>query len=236
LAAKSLKPKSIQDITRLVRSILASAVDPVTLDPLYPRTWNTRAIGAPRVKAQHQPAATAEQIKAIIHNRKINLRNRVLIATLAATGLRSGECLAIKCMPRADEFTTWDVATATIYVRKSLWRGNLQRPKTDAAIRDVELSKETNDMLREFAKSHKLGDFLFHAKSGKPLDDAYVRRDVLTPLGIDGAHSLRRFRTTRLRDEILVPESILRGWIGHAVVGGFRKVFEAKSRTPASMV
>jgi integrase len=83
----------------------------------------------------------------------------------------------------------------------------------------VELSKETNDMLREFAKSHKLGDFLFHAKSGKPLDDAYVRRDVLTPLGIDGAHNLRRFRTTRLRDEILVPKSILRGWIGHAVVG-----------------
>ena len=51
--------------------------------------------------------------------------------------------------------------------------------------------------------------------SGKPLDDGYVRRDVLKPLGIDGAHSLRRLRVSYLR-EVGCNESVLKVWIGHA--------------------
>jgi hypothetical protein len=57
---------------------------------------------------------------------------------------------------------------STIYIRQAIWRGKEQDPKTDAAVRDVDVPKELAAMLAEFIGDRKDG-FLFRSASGKSL-------------------------------------------------------------------
>jgi integrase len=86
----------------------------------------------------------------------------VLFALLAGTGLRIGEALGLKL----GEHLSGDFST--IRVRQSVWRGSVQTPKTDNAVREIDLSSS----LAAFLKAH-IGDqtsgFLFQSESGRPL-------------------------------------------------------------------
>ena len=145
-----------------------------------------------------------------------NRANGVLLALLGATGLRIGELLALQIGPDpSDQNTVWDADARMIRVRKSVWRGKLQDPKTTAAVREIDLSTPVNKMLQEFAKGRKQGEFLFCTKSGKPLEQSYVSTYILKPAGIPGCHALRRLRVSHLR-EVGCNESILKAWLGHS--------------------
>jgi integrase len=159
-----------------------------------------------RSRKQHQPTVTKEFLQSILGNKSIKVRDRVLLALLGATGLRIGELQALQFGPDpADQNTVWDPDERMIRVRKSVWRGKLQDPKTSAAIRDIDLSTPANRMLQEFAKGGQQGEFLFCTKYGKPL----------RPLGIPGCHALRRLRVSHLR-EVGCNEDILKAWLGHS--------------------
>jgi len=59
-------------------------------------------------------------------------RERVLFALLAGTGLRIGEALALKHSDFSDGFRV-------LRVNRSLWKGKEQSPKTENAVREVDL-------------------------------------------------------------------------------------------------
>jgi len=68
-----------------------------------------------------------------------------------------------------------------------------------------------NQALIEFAKNRT--GFLFG--NGKPMSAPHAYKYGLAETRIDGAHSLRRFRATRL-EEIGAPEPLRKFWLGHA--------------------
>jgi integrase len=186
--------------------------------------WNTdfifKAVENPG--KPYQPVATSAQVNSILGNRELKARDRVFVALAASTGLRIGELLAIRIGKAPG--TCWD--GSMIRVRESIWRGKPQAPKTPAAIREVDLPLQVEGMLEEFTFGRKPGEFLFNTSNGNAIDPSYVATKILTPVGIPGAHSLRRLRVSHLR-EVGCNESILRFWIGHSgktITDGYDKL------------
>jgi integrase len=216
LNEKELSPKSVKEICSFVRAVIASAVDQEG-NKTYPRQWNHDFIDAIPVGAQLQPVASKDKLQAVLNNPAIKARDRVFLALAASSGLRLGELVAIKIHSEGCDCkreTHWDAKASMIRVRTSVWRGKLQAPKTAAAIREVDLCQSVNKMLAEFTKKLAPGEFLFSTKKGRPLDPKYIRDYILAPHAVPGAHALRRFRVTHLR-EVGCNEDILRGWLGH---------------------
>ncbi len=110
----------------------------------------------------------------------------------------------------------------TLYIRQSVWNGKEQDPKTENAIRDVDVCSNLAAMLKDYIGNRTNG-FLFHAESGKPLLQRNILRDglnpILTKLNLKqngkAFHSFRRFRVMHLRKN-RVPWDLEKFWIGHA--------------------
>ncbi len=213
LAGAKLSPKTIVDIVAVAKMVVASARDD-NGKRLYPREWNHEFIDLPVVKSKNQDTPTVEAGEVSDILLKAKGRYKALYALLAGTGLRIGEALAIRVEDYSEDHTTISSDCKTIHVRKSIWRGKEQAPKTDNAVRDVDMHSSLAVFLKEFIGSRTSG-FLFQSKSGKPLTQRNIMRDSLHKLGVRGFHPFRRFRVTHLRDQG-TPEDILRFWIGHA--------------------
>jgi len=108
---------------------------------------------------------------------------------------------------------------STIYIRQAVWRGKEQDPKTDAAVRDVDVPKELAALLSEFVDDRKEG-FLFCSASGKPLSSRNVLRDSLHPAVLvlkqprAGFHCFRRFRESVLQMSD-ARNLLIDYWMGH---------------------
>jgi len=218
-AMKTAKPpladKTIVTYFQVVKAVVASAVNKEG-EQLHSRNWNLHHIGLPIVneKKQSKPAFTVREVEQIVSRAKG--RYRVLFALLAGTGLRIGEALGLKVGEHVSE------DCKTLYIRQSVWNGTEQDPKTENAIRDVDVCSELAAMLKEYIGNQTKG-FLFHADSGKPLLQRNILRDGLNPilsklnLKQDGKafHSFRRFRVMHLRKN-RVPWDLEKFWIGHA--------------------
>jgi integrase len=213
LAAAKLAPKTIVEIVAVAKMVVASARDD-NGKQLHPREWNHEYIDLPVVKSKDQntPTVHAGEVSDILS--KAGGRYRMLYALLAGTGLRIGEALAIRIEDYSEDHTTISLDCKTIHVRKSVWRGKEQAPKTDNAVRDIDVHPSLAAMLKEFIGSRAAG-WLFQTKAERPLSQRNVMRDSLHKLGVRGFHPFRRFRVTHLRDQG-TPEDILRFWIGHA--------------------
>src|ERR1700719_3047783 len=170
LVAAGKAPKTVREILMTLKSILMSHRNEDGEALLDLSKWNLSFIteDIPSIGKQKQPTISREALNAILNNRSIKVRDRVLIALGAATGLRIGELLALKiCGTGAvgEENTIWDRENRVILVRKSVYRGQLQLPKTLAAIRDVDLSTPVQNMLIEFSKRRQPGEFIFATKN-----------------------------------------------------------------------
>ncbi len=146
-------------------------------------------------------------------------RYRVLYALLAGSGLRIGEALSIRLGPLSDECSTISDDCSTIYIRQALWRGKEQDPKTDAAVRDVDVPKELAVLLSEFVGDRKDG-FLFCSARGKPLSSRNVLRDNLHAALLAlkqpraGFYCFRRFRESVLQMSD-ARNLLIDYWMGH---------------------
>jgi len=131
-----------------------------------------------------------------------------LFALLAGTGLRIGAALALK----PDDFSP---DCQMLFVRRSIWHGREQEPKTAAAIRVVDVPGPLAAVLREYV-ADKSGYLFATRKGNRPL----AQRNVLRALHDCGAqagfHAFRRFRTQTLR-RARVPEDLIGLWLGHAL-------------------
>ena len=185
--------------------VVASAVDSEG-EQIHPRKWNHSFIGLPIVdpNKQHRPTVTETELGEILASAKG--RYVVLFALLAGTGLRIGEALGLKPTDLSPD-------CRVLYVRRSIWNGQEQEPKTPAAVREVDIAEPLSRVLREYVVG-KSG-YLFATKGGRPLQQRNVRRALHATGKKIGFHAFRRFRTETLR-RALVPEDLTKLWLGHS--------------------
>jgi integrase len=210
----NLVDKTIVNYFQVLKAVVASAVS-TEGEQLYPRNWNFHFIGLPVIdeKKQYKPSLTTSEVDQILARAKG--RYKVLIALLAGTGLRIGEALGLKL----GEHLSGDFST--IRVRQSVWRGSVQAPKTDNAVREVDIHTSLAALLKASVGGRTSG-FLFQSESGRPLTQRNVLRDGLGKIRRDmqledgkAFHAFRRFRTAHLRKN-RVPWDLQKLWLGHA--------------------
>lgn len=205
LSAEKLSNASIVGIVAVVKAVVASAVNEEG-EPLYPRVWNDEFVEVPVVnsKSQKAPVATSKAVSEAISRAKGQYK--ALCALLAGTGLRIGEALVLT----SDD---WDRQNMTLSVTKTAVGTTIQNhTKTEAGVRTVDLAPELNTFLIEV-----LGDvqgLLFKSTSGGIVPQVTAWRRMQAA-GIHGAHSLRRFRITRLRQSS-ISEGFIKSQMGHA--------------------
>ena len=138
--------------------VVASAVN-AEGEQIYPRKWNHDFVGMPilRKEDQHRPTVTETEIPEILASAK--RRYAVLFALLAGSGLRIGEALALKATDVSPD-------CQIVFVRRSIWRGQEQQPKTPNAVREVDLPESLARVLHAHAEN-KSG-YLFATRSGPP--------------------------------------------------------------------
>ncbi|MGB0076457.1 MAG: site-specific integrase [Candidatus Sulfotelmatobacter sp.] len=206
MADGGLAPKTIVTYTQTVKMVVASAVNSEG-DQIYPRKWNHDFVGMPIVQKEKQPRPTVTEAEVVGILAKASPRYAPLFALLAGTGLRIGEALALKKTDLGPD-------CRMLFVRRSMWRGKEQEPKTPAAIRVVDMPEPLAAMLREYA-ANKSGYLFPTLKTNRPLAQRNVLR-ALHDTGMRvGFHAFRRFRAQNLRRS-RVPEDLTRLWLGHA--------------------
>jgi integrase len=205
MAAAGLSAKSIVNYSLPVKLVLASAVDSEG-EQIYPRVWNDDFIGLPIIKkeSQRRPTITATELCKVLTNAKE--RYAIIFALLAGAGLRIGEALALKPTDLASD-------CRVLHVRRSIWRGQEQEPKTPSAVREIDLPEPLAVLLREYA-ANKSG-YLFATARGKPLGQRNVLRALHATGKTVGLHAFRRFRTETLR-RACIPEDLTKLWLGHS--------------------
>lgn len=205
MASAGLSHQTIINYTKVVKMVVASAVN-TEGEQIHPRKWNHNFIGMPILKReeQHRPTVTEAELEEILAT--ASKRYGLLFALLAGTGLRIGEALALRSIHFSPD-------CRVLQVRRSIWHGQEQAPKTPNAVRVVDITESLSQLLREYVTG-KCG-YLFAAKSGRP----YQQRNVLRALHATGKkiglHAFRRFRTETLR-RARVPEDLTRLWLGHS--------------------
>jgi integrase len=182
---------------------------------LFDRKWNLSFIALPKLNPAKQatPSFKGSQIQTIVG--KAKGQYAVLYSLLAGAGLRIGEALGLRVEHLLND-------CATLSVVQSIWHGKLQSPKTQAAIRKVDLSPDLSRMIREYLGDRTEG-FLFQTKNGSPLNSRNIERDsldkILVEMGIKEKgrlfHSFRRFRESiLLRSE--ARNILINYWMGHS--------------------
>ena len=159
-------------------------------------------------------AFSLEEIKRIIGS--ANEPHKTFYSILAETGIRGGEICALRV---AD----LDLENAVIYVRQSVWRGQIQTVKSKKGNRRFPISPELVEHIRAYLltwRPNTLG-LVFATKNGTPWDHSLVRKrkfhPLLRKLGIPqcGFHAFRHGNATLL-DQIGAPMAVRQNRLGHA--------------------
>jgi integrase len=195
---------------RLSRKTILNIVGVVKL-VLGKKVWMSWELDLGNPDEPQQRYFTEEQLKQVIN--AAEGQYRVLFALLAGTGMRIGEAAGLYV---AD----LDLDNCVIYVRRGVWNGKEQSPKTKKGIRQIDIDPGLADLLRQHLAAKKMGR-VFEARNGSPISGANVLKRVLHPilkrLGIPkaGLHAFRHSRVTMLRKRD-TPEDLQKLWIGHS--------------------
>ncbi len=159
-------------------------------------------------------ALSLEEIRRIVES--ANEPYKTFYAILAETGIRGGEICGLRV---AD----LDLERNVIYVKQSVWQGQIQTVKSCKGNRRFPISSELAEHLREFLKGWRPNatDLLFATSNATPWDHGLVRKRKFHPLlkrlGIPqcGFHAFRHGNATLL-DQIGAPMAVRQNRLGHA--------------------
>jgi integrase len=220
---KDINPESVQifiaglkTAPKTVRNIY------VTLQIMWKsaRAWQYVAHDAvsdvvlPRPRRVERFSFSLEEIQKILAAAEDPHRTFYWLA--AETGLRAGEL----CGLRVDDL---DLERCLLRVEQSSWRGNIQQPKTENAIRSFAISPEMASHLRDFLVRWRPNSrrLLFATRNGTPWDaNLLVKRKLQPLLGKleiqrCGLHAFRHANGT-LMDRLGVPLKVRQQRLGHS--------------------
>ena len=124
-------------------------------------------IERPKVTKSEIDVLTLEEVKKLLENN--SGQYRVAFITAVQTGLRAGELWGL-------QWGDIDWNSAQIHVKRSLWRGKLQTPKTKYAVRKVDISQDLVLELQKWmlACPKGKGDFVFPNSQGGASDHQHA--------------------------------------------------------------
>lgn len=214
LQQKGLSAKSVRNSVMVLRVLWKSAV-PWGYASKNP--WN--GLMLPRVHAKGKVIFTMQELSRIIGTARPPFNLFFWLA--AETGMRAGELCALG----VDDV---DYSEAKVFVRKSLWSGKIQLPKTKNAVRTCAISSALAKALQVYVVQSRLRGnhsdsvrFLFVTERGYPWNPSAVVSRVLHPLLADlgmasaGIHAFRHTSAT-LADKNGLPLKDRQLRLGHA--------------------
>lgn len=160
---------------------------------------------------------TQEEVTRILGAAKEPYRTFYWLA--AETGLRAGEL----CGLRLEDL---NLETAQVQVTQSAWRGKLQEPKTENAIRTFAISPNLVEHLKRFIATWRPNHqrLLFASRNGTPWDQNLLLRrkfkpmlralEIQVPSGA-GFHAFRHFSAS-IMDRLNVPLKLRQQRLGHS--------------------
>lgn len=171
LRTQGVSGKYLLNLYSLVRLMFEVAVeyDLIGTSPVR------RKLHRPHWERREKPSLSAEEIRTIIDH--IPEDYRALFVTIAVTGLRLGELLALRWLN-----VSFDQRRLTI--THNLWRGQLVSPKTKASVKSIRLPVALVSLLEEHRLSSEWsssGDFIFAKSDGSPCAPDTLRKHVLYP-------------------------------------------------------
>ena len=213
---KTLSARTVNTYVEYIKQVVASLRDGETGEPIQRRKWDSAVMDLPIVnlKEQRRPALKAKTVNQL--TKESEGEEQALYVLLAATGMRISEALALEAKHLVNNGRTIEVRQQ-VHRRKPVIVRYL---KTDAACRDIDLSKEVAEYLQAFINDRN--GLLFATRNGTPylhnnLEDRWLTTR-LTTMGLDekgmGFHAFRRFRKTWLRGR-RCQEDINNFWMGH---------------------
>jgi integrase len=200
LAEANLAPATITLTVKLVKQVMASAVDEEG-NQMFPRVWNANFLEMPEIGVQNAPITPLPALETALG--ATNGDVKALIGLLAGTGLRISEALALG----VEGGNLWDPIAGTVTIKAQKINGRLQpSTKTKAGARVVDLPPAVNSLLQAEVGGREGALFPMS-------DDTYRRR--IDAFHIPGFHSMRRLRITHLQGEN-APPTLIKFWAGHA--------------------
>src|SRR5215210_7171159 len=190
---KRLADASVRRIFAPVRSCLATAVreglirhNPATGAQLPHR---------PKVEEDDEEVRvlTPDQLAAFLEH--VHPSYRTFFHFLALTGLRWGEATALRWKD-----LKVDGSRPVVKVRRAIYQGRIEPPKTRYGKRDVPLDHSLVSELREHRRGSEWGrdeDLVFPSEVGTPLRSENVRRRVLAPVAEEVGAPWATFHTFR---------------------------------------
>jgi integrase len=163
--------QTVRNAWTLLSGILETAVEYG-----YLSTNPARGVKFPEKELKEAPVLfTAEDFTKLLE--QLDEPYRTMARLIALTGLRIGELLAVR-------WRCLDLEIGTLSVRESVYEGKFQSPKTRKSRRTIPLGPQSILWLREHrlrATRIAADDLLFGNRSGKPLRESKLLRNVLQP-------------------------------------------------------
>jgi integrase len=185
-----LASKTVRNLVGLLQGIFSLAQD----NDLILRS-PVRNKHKPSLQRREKPVWTANQVRLIIEAAPAS--HRALVATVALTGARLGELLAL-------QWRHVDLVGRKLRIEQSLWRSQLFAPKTVGSVRTIYFGEGLAQALTEHSQKvtrKSPEDFVFCKQNGEPLHPDVLRKDVLYPaldrLGIARSSGASGFHTFR---------------------------------------
>ncbi|MBZ5643701.1 MAG: site-specific integrase [Acidobacteriia bacterium] len=195
-----LSPKSIRNIVGVIKLIV---------DQRIAKDWQLKLPDNPQ---HEQPYFTLEQMLLIIA--AAPEKYKVLFMVLAFTGMRIGEAVGL-------HIEDVDLVNNVITIRRSVWGGKEQAPKTQNANRRVTIDQNLANALKAHINGKTSGR-LFESKKKNPVCANNIAKRILKPiltkLKLQGSfHSFRHGRVSILQQNG-VPGDLVKEWIGHSTL------------------
>jgi integrase len=157
---------------------------------------------------------SVEEVQRILGSSSESYRTFYWLAV--ETGMRAGELCGLWV-------SDFDLERGLVSVRRSVWRGKFQSPKSENAVRCFALSSRLLAHIADFLKRWKPNErgLLFATRNGTPWDASLLVKRKLYPLldslGIErgGLHAFRHTNST-LMDRLGVPLKLRQQRLGHS--------------------
>lgn len=209
LAARGLSPSSVRNLLAPVRALLATASEDGLIrgNPAA----GLRIVQRVEQEESRTKALTEDELQALLA--EVPDEWRTFFKLLAHTGLRIGEAVAL----------TWadvDFGKCRVSVRRRLYRGRFDAPKSRYGRRAVPLSQGLSQALWRLRGTAGDEAPVFPSRQGSHLDPSNVAARVLKPAarraGVPwaGFHSLRHTCATMLFRHGLNAKQV-QMWLGH---------------------
>ncbi len=219
LIKDGLSPSTVGNVHVIIKGALRDAVRDKSI-----RTNPLDDVKPPKQERKDKDVLTPDEVRRLL-NAVSGDRFECAFYLLALTGVRIGECLAMR-------FDCLDLEAGTITISSTLHHGECSAPKTTSSRRTLTLPKRALQALSRLCNaSDGQRGYLFQTSTGKPVDVSnfykWTWRPALKRAGLPESitpHSLRHGTASLLLNQN-VPVPVVSRYLGHANPGVTMKTY-----------